>query len=219
MRSGNSSRIASAKTRASSRSGVDVSHQSRSASGAYASPRAMAASMPSRTRKNPSAVRSPVRKRRSRSSTSDVSSAAESASVRAISTVGVSATSAASRAAVSVRSNCSVGTSTLPPRWPHFFSDASWSSKCTPAAPASIIEPISSNAFSVPAEPGFRVGDDRREPVPVQRAGRPGDLVRPAQRVVDPPDDGGDGVDRIQRLIGIRLAGQVRVRRHLPPER
>jgi len=22
--------------------------------------------------------------------------------------------------------------------WPHFFSDASWSSKCTPAAPASI---------------------------------------------------------------------------------
>jgi hypothetical protein len=25
---------------------------------------------------------------------------------------------------------------TLPPRWPHFLADASWSSKCTPAAPA-----------------------------------------------------------------------------------
>ena len=37
-----------------------------------------------------------------------------------------------------------IGTSTLPPRWPHFFSDASWSSKCTPAAPASIIARISS---------------------------------------------------------------------------
>jgi hypothetical protein len=32
-----------------------------------------------------------------------------------------------------------VGTSTLPPMWPHFFTLASWSSKCTPAAPASII--------------------------------------------------------------------------------
>ena len=31
-------------------------------------------------------------------------------------------------AAASVRSNWDVGTSTLPPRWPHFFSEASWSS-------------------------------------------------------------------------------------------
>ncbi|CPU67000.1 Uncharacterised protein [Mycobacteroides abscessus] len=37
-----------------------------------------------------------------------------------------------------------VGTSTLPPRCPHFFSDASWSSQCTPAAPAAIIECMSS---------------------------------------------------------------------------
>ena len=49
--------------------------------------------------------------------------------------------------------NCWVGTSTLPPRWPHFFSDASWSSKCTPAAPASIIRFISSKAFSGPPKP------------------------------------------------------------------
>ena len=37
-----------------------------------------------------------------------------------------------------------VGTSTLPPKWPHFFSEASWSSKWTPAAPASIMAFISS---------------------------------------------------------------------------
>ena len=37
--------------------------------------------------------------------------------------------------------------------WPHFFTDASWSSKCTPAAPASIIAFISSNAFNTPPKP------------------------------------------------------------------
>jgi hypothetical protein len=46
-----------------------------------------------------------------------------------------------------------VGTSTLPPRWPHFFSDASWSSKWTPAAPASMKDFISSKAFSGPPKP------------------------------------------------------------------
>jgi hypothetical protein len=46
-----------------------------------------------------------------------------------------------------------VGTRTLPPRCPHFFSDASWSSKCTPAAPASIICFISSKAFRGPPNP------------------------------------------------------------------
>ncbi len=49
--------------------------------------------------------------------------------------------------------NCWIGSSTLPPRWPHFFSDASWSSKWTPAAPASIIDFISSNALSGPPKP------------------------------------------------------------------
>ena len=84
---------------------------------------------------------------------SDVRSAAESESVRAIRTVGTPSTSAASRAAISVRMNCAVGTSTLPPRWPHFFSEASWSSKWTPAAPASIIAFISSKALSAPPKP------------------------------------------------------------------
>ncbi len=49
--------------------------------------------------------------------------------------------------------NCCIGTSTLPPRWPHFFSAASWSSKWTPAAPASIIAFISSKALSGPPNP------------------------------------------------------------------
>ena len=49
--------------------------------------------------------------------------------------------------------NVWVGTRTLPPRWPHFFSEASWSSKCTPDAPASIMPFISSNAFSGPPKP------------------------------------------------------------------
>ena len=84
---------------------------------------------------------------------SEVSNVAERASVRASSTVGTSSTSAASRAAAKVRTNWFVGTSTLPPRWPHFFSDESWSSKCTPAAPDSIIARISSYAFSAPPNP------------------------------------------------------------------
>src|SRR5438094_708657 len=37
------------------------------------------------------------------------------------------------RAATSLVMNSLVGTSTLPPRWPHFFKDASWSSKCAAA--------------------------------------------------------------------------------------
>ncbi|COY88212.1 Uncharacterised protein [Mycobacterium tuberculosis] len=33
---------------------------------------------------------------------------------------------------------CWVGINTLPPRWPHFFSEANWSSQCEPATPAAI---------------------------------------------------------------------------------
>ena len=87
------------------------------------------------------------------SSMSEVSRSAASASVRATSRVGTPATSAASRAAFNLSTASRVGTSTLPPMWPHFFTAASWSSKCTPAAPASIIAFISSNAFSTPPKP------------------------------------------------------------------
>jgi hypothetical protein len=67
--------------------------------------------------------------------------------------VGVPITSAARRAATSLATASRVGTSTLPPMWPHFLTEASWSSKCTPAAPASIMAFISSKAFSTPPKP------------------------------------------------------------------
>jgi len=51
---------------------------------------------------------------------------------------------AASRAAISFSHASLRRTSTLPPMWPHFFTAGSWSPKCTPAAPASIIARISS---------------------------------------------------------------------------
>ena len=87
------------------------------------------------------------------SSMSLVSRSAASASVRATSRVGTPITSAARRAAFSFSTASRVGTSTLPPMWPHFFTEASWSSKCTPAAPASIIAFISSKALSTPPKP------------------------------------------------------------------
>ncbi len=46
-----------------------------------------------------------------------------------------------------------VGMSTLPPRWPHFFSLESWSSKWTPEAPASIMPFMSSKALRGPPKP------------------------------------------------------------------
>ena len=57
------------------------------------------------------------------------------------------------RAADRVRRNCDVGTNTLPPMWPHFFSAASWSSKWTPAAPASIMPFINSKPWIGPPKP------------------------------------------------------------------
>jgi hypothetical protein len=67
--------------------------------------------------------------------------------------VGTPQTSAAKRAAISFWTASCVGTSTLPPMWPHFLTEASWSSQCTPAAPARIIAFISSKAFSTPPKP------------------------------------------------------------------
>jgi hypothetical protein len=48
------------------------------------------------------------------------------------------------RAAISFWIASVVGTRTLPPMWPHFLTEASWSSQCTPAAPARIMAFISS---------------------------------------------------------------------------
>mmetsp|Transcript_20177 Transcript_20177/g.64461 ORF Transcript_20177/g.64461 Transcript_20177/m.64461 type:complete len:238 (+) Transcript_20177:722-1435(+) len=79
----------------------------------------------------------PTMKAWSRGSMLDEMKVAASASVRAMMRVGVPRMSACSRAALS-RSACScVGTSTLPPMWPHFLVPGDWSSKWIPAAPAS----------------------------------------------------------------------------------
>ena len=169
-------------------------------------------------RKNPSGVRSPDRNGRSRSSTSVVSSCALSASVRHNSTVGTPSTSDASRAAFRVRMCWLIGTSTLPPRWPHFFSLASWSSKCTPAAPAAIIVAHQLVGVQRAAEPGLRVGDHRRHPLrrvtellrswAIWSARRSALLIRLTTC--------GTESTGIQRLVRIHGAGAVRVRRHLP---
>ena len=82
--------------------------------------------------------------------------------------MGTPRTSAARRAATRVRMNCPVGTSTLPPMWPHFFSEANWSSKCTPAAPALMADFISSKAFRGPPNPASasaRMGANQYLPV------------------------------------------------------
>ena len=115
--------------------------------------------------------------RRSRSSTSLVMSLALSASVRATRMVGTPQTSAASRAASRLRIAAWVGIRTLPPRWPHFFSDASWSSKWTPGDARLDIGLHDLEAVQRSAEACFGVGDDRREPVTFRAAFEMLDLV------------------------------------------
>src|SRR6266498_1755803 len=93
------------------------------------------------------------------------------ASVRVMRIVSTPHTSVASRAAISLAMNSLVGTSTFPPRCPHFLAEESWSSKCTPAAP---------------------------------------------QRILDPNEQIGDAVRRIEALVGVHRQRAVRVGRHLP---
>ncbi len=68
------------------------------------------------------------------------------------------------------------------------------------------------------AETRLGIGDDRCQPVRrafVARLG-PGDLVGPQQGIVNPADDLGHRVNRIQALVRVGLAGQVRVGGNLP---
>ena len=67
------------------------------------------------------------------------------------------------------------------------------------------------------AETGFHVGDDRREPIVFAGATFDRiDLVGALERVVDPLHDLRHRVVRIERLVGIYLAGGVRVGGDLP---
>jgi len=67
-----------------------------------------------------------------------------------------------------------------------------------------------------PTESGFRVRDDRDEPVDVVVPRHVLFFVFSPERVVDPPDDVGDAVRRVQAQIGIHLARAVAVGGDLP---
>ena len=119
------------------------------------------------------------------------------------------------------RSGCgraaTVGTSTLPPRWPHFFSEASWSSQCTPAAPAAIIALHQLERVQRAAEAGLGVGDDRHQLVGARLAGSAWSIwsARSSALLIR-RTTAGHRVGRVQALVGVGLAGQVGVGGDLP---
>ena len=210
-----SSWTACANSRASPMSGVDVSNQRTSAYGAQASERAIAGSSPGRTRKKPSGVRSPVRNSWSVGSTSLVRSVALSASVRATRIVGTPATSAASRAAFSVRMNCAG-------RDEHLAAEvAALLLRCElivrsgrpPRRLRSSLASARRPAAVRRSRPRRRRRSGAASRPAVLRPPRPGPRE---ERVVQTAHEGGRAVGRVEALIGIRLAGEVRVGRDLP---
>ena len=66
------------------------------------------------------------------------------------------------------------------------------------------------------AETGLGVGDYRGEPVDAVLTFGVVDLVCPLQRLVDPLDHVRHAVRRVQTLVRVHLARQVRIRRNLP---
>ena len=66
------------------------------------------------------------------------------------------------------------------------------------------------------AEAGFRVGNDRSEPIDLIVTLSVGDLVGALQSLVDAFHHGGDAVRGIEALVGIHLPGEIRIRRDLP---
>ena len=66
------------------------------------------------------------------------------------------------------------------------------------------------------AEAGFRIGDDRGEPLRRVVSFCTGNLVGAEQRIVQPLDEGGPARRRVQALVGIRVAREIRVGRDLP---
>ena len=66
------------------------------------------------------------------------------------------------------------------------------------------------------AKAGFRIRDDRSEPVDVSLSLGMMDLVGPLQRLVDPLHHRRNAVRRIKTLVGIHVSGEIRVGRNLP---
>ena len=71
-------------------------------------------------------------------------------------------------------------------------------------------------AVQGPAEAGFGIGDDRREPVALRSTFHMLDLVGALQRAVDPAAQFGPGIGRIERLIRIHRARRVGIGGDLP---
>ena len=94
-------------------------------------------------------------------------------------------TSAARRAATSVRMNWLVGTSTLPPMWPHFFSRGELVLEVHARGARLDHRLHQLEGVERPAEAGLGVGHDRREPVRSPLALGVLDLVGALQRLVD----------------------------------
>ena len=67
-----------------------------------------------------------------------------------------------------------------------------------------------------PAEAGLGVGHDRCEPVDRVVALGVGDLVGAQERAVDPLHERGGAVGRVEALVGVGVAREVRVGRDLP---
>ena len=66
------------------------------------------------------------------------------------------------------------------------------------------------------AEAGLGVGEDRREPVALGAAFEMLDLVGAGERLVDLARELGARIGRVERLVGVHRAADVRIRRDLP---
>ena len=110
-----------------------------------------------------------------------------------------------------------VGISTLPPRWPHFFSRRQLVLEMDAGDARLDIGLHDLEAVQRPAEAGLGVGDDRREPVALARRPRRCSIwsARCSVRLIRRASSG-PGVGRIERLVGIHGAGGVGVGRRLP---
>jgi hypothetical protein len=129
--------------------------------------------------------------------------------------------SAAKRAEISFSTASLVGTRTLPPMWPHFFTAASWSSKCTAGGTRGDHVLHQFEGVQHAAEAGFRIGHDGQEVVDeflVARidAARPLDFVGTLEGIVDAADHGRHRVVGIQRLVRIHGLRGVAVGGDLP---
>ena len=202
---------------ASSRSGVEVSHQRTSAYGAYASARAIGASIPGREAEEAlgralagrelavALVDVAGEKRRGEG----VGARDEDASERRARPRRAGRRPASGRTGSSGRAPCRRGGRTSSPT-------RAGPRSGRPAAPASMNAFMSSNALSGPPKPASASATiGASQYVPFFALGRV-DLVGAEQRTVDALHERRRAVRRVEALIRIRVSGEVGVRSDLP---